>query len=122
MSSCIEAHTLSITVITLMTYNGVVTIRLDWDEKKSQLLKPKRGLTFDQVARVFKGVTVELVKNDDPLQFAAIGVIGARMVTLMFEERRDEEGPYLWLVTYWISTASEREIYEGETKGLNRQD
>jgi len=99
-----------------------VTIRLDWDEKKSQLLRRKRGLTFDQVARVFKGVTVELVKNDDPLQFAAIGVIGARMVTLMFEERRDEEGPYLWLVTYWISTASEREIYEGETKGLNRQD
>jgi uncharacterized DUF497 family protein len=99
-----------------------VSIRLDWDERKSRLLKRKRGLSFDQEAQVFAGITVELMKSDDPLQFAAIGLIGARMVTLVFEERRDEEGPYFWLVTYWESTAREREIYAQETKGLHRED
>ncbi|RPJ52015.1 MAG: BrnT family toxin [Acidobacteria bacterium] len=105
-----------------MTYNESVTIRLDWDEKKSRLLKRKRGLSFEDVARVFEGVTVELMKNDDPLQFAAIGLVGVDLVTVIFEERRDEEGSCLWLVTYWKSTAREREIYEQETKGLDRED
>ncbi len=78
-------------------------------------------MAFDQVARVFEGVTVELVKNDDPLQFAAIGLVDAQMVTVIYEERRDEEGPCLWLITWWKSTAREREIYEQETKGPDRK-
>jgi uncharacterized DUF497 family protein len=109
-------------IITVMTYNERVTIRLDWDEKKSRVLERKRGLTFDQVSKVFEGVTVELLKNDDPLQFAAIGSVDVDLVTVIFEERRDEEGVYLWLVTYWRSTTREREIYEQETKGLHRED
>jgi uncharacterized DUF497 family protein len=104
-----------------MTYNHTMTVRLDWDEGKSRLLKRKRGLTFDQVMRIFEGVTVELVKNDDPLQFAAIGLIDTHMVTVVVEERRDEEGVYSWLITYWKSTAREREIYAQETKGLHRK-
>ncbi len=99
-----------------------VNIRLDWDERKSRLLKRRRGFAFDEVARVFEGVTVELVKKDDPLQFAAIGLIEIHMVTVIYEERRDEEGAYLWLITYWKSTAREREIYEQETKDLHRTD
>jgi len=75
-----------------------------------------------RLARVFEGVTVEFLKNDDPLQFAAIGLVGVDFVTVIFEERRDEEGIYLWLVTYWKSTVREREIYERETKGLHRED
>jgi len=48
-----------------------------------------------RLARVFEGVTVEFLKNDDPLQFAAIGLVGVDFVTVIFEERRDEEGIYL---------------------------
>ena len=65
---------------------------------------------------------MELVKNDDPLQFAAIGLVENHLLTVIFEERRDEEGPYLWLITYWKSTAREREIYEQEASRLDRRD
>jgi uncharacterized DUF497 family protein len=99
-----------------------VILRLDWDEEKSRALKRKRGFCFHQVSKVFDGVTLELLKNDDPLQFAAIGLVGVDLVTVIFEERRDEEGVYLWLVTYWRSTTREREVYEQETKGLHRED
>jgi uncharacterized DUF497 family protein len=93
-----------------------MSVNIAWDEKKSQQLQKRRGLSFQQVSRIFEGITVERVKKDDPRQFIAIGFIGTELVTVVYEEREDEEGPYLWLVTYWKSTNRERQIYEEETQ------
>jgi uncharacterized DUF497 family protein len=89
-------------------------VNLDWDDDKSQELKKKRGLSFPEVSRIFGGVPVERVKKDDPRQFIAIGFVGAELLTVVYEEREGEDGPYLWLVTYWKSTKRERQIYEEE--------
>ena len=45
-------------------------------------------------------------------QWIAIGWVQARLYSVVFEERSDEEGDYYHLVTLWRSTATERNLYE----------
>jgi uncharacterized DUF497 family protein len=52
------------------------------------------------------------MKQDDPEQFIAIGYLKNSLLSVIYEVRYDEEGKYIWLVTYWKSTKREREIYE----------
>lgn len=87
-------------------------MRFDWDETKSQLLKNSRGYTLQQIANIFRDDYVERIKNDDPEQFIAIGYLNNILLSVIYEIRYDQEGEYIWLITYWKSTKREREIYE----------
>lgn len=87
-------------------------MRFDWDNNKSQILKQNRGYSLEEISVVLAGDYVEQVKRDDPEQFIAIGYLGNTLLSVIYEIRYDEEGEYIWLVTYWKSTKREREIYE----------
>jgi uncharacterized DUF497 family protein len=87
-------------------------MRFDWNEAKSELLKRTRGYTLQEVTRVFTGHYVERIKQDDPEQFIAVGYLDNILVSIIYEIRYDEEGEYIWLITYWKSTKRERQIYE----------
>ena len=87
-------------------------MRFDWDNRKSQVLKQNRGYSLEEISVVLAGDYVERVKRDDPEQFIAIGYLRNTLLSVIYEIRYDEEGEYIWLVTYWQSTKREREIYE----------
>lgn len=87
-------------------------MRFDWDDHKSALLKENRGYSLGEVAAILSGEYVERIKRDDPEQFIAIGYLGNTLLSVIYEVRYDEEGEYIWLITYWKSTRREREIYE----------
>lgn len=67
---------------------------------------------MEEVATILAGDHVERMKQDDPEQFIAIGCLGNDIVSVIYEIRYDDEGEYIWLITYWKSTKREREIYE----------
>jgi uncharacterized DUF497 family protein len=87
-------------------------MRFDWDNDKSQLLQESRGYSLDEVTVVLAGEYVEQIKRDEPEQFIAIGYLEKTLLSIIYEIRYDEEGEYIWLITYWNSTKREREIYE----------
>jgi uncharacterized DUF497 family protein len=87
-------------------------MRFDWDDNKSQLLEQKRGYSLAEIATVLDSEYVEQVKRDDPEQFIAIGYLANTLLSVIYEIRYDDEGEYIWLITYWKSTRREREIYE----------
>ena len=51
-------------------------------------------------------------RSDVPEQWRAIGWVGGRLFTVIYEERSDLAGEYLHLVTLWKSTKEERKLYE----------
>ena len=86
---------------------------LDWDEDKSQLLKKTRGLSLEEVSKLLQTSNYVLIrKNDTPEQWLAIGFVDGRLISLVYEERFEDEQEYIRLITYWDSTKREREIYE----------
>ena len=87
-------------------------VRVNWDRKKSELLRRERGIGFDEALEVFNQPYVVQHKTDDPEQYKAIGFVKGRLVTLIVEVRHDDSGEYEWLVTLWKSTASEAKVYE----------
>jgi uncharacterized DUF497 family protein len=87
-------------------------MRFDWNDNKSSILKQNRGYSLEEVATILSGEYVERIKRDNPEQFIAIGYLGNTLLSLIYEVRYDEEGEYIWLITYWKSTRREREIYE----------
>lgn len=74
-------------------------MRIQFSKAKSQELRrnPKRGIGFD------------------PEQYRAIGWVGDRLFTVIFEIREDRPGEYWRLVTLWRSTRKERELYEANS-------
>ena len=46
------------------------------------------------------------------MQFFAIGRVGDRLYSVIFEFREDREGEILHLVTLWKSTKEETRLYE----------
>jgi uncharacterized DUF497 family protein len=87
-------------------------MRFDWDNDKSQQLQQTRGYSLGEVSIVLAGRYVEQMKCDDPEQFIAIGYLGNSLLSIIYEIRYDNEGEYVWLITYWQSTSRERAIYE----------
>jgi uncharacterized DUF497 family protein len=51
-------------------------------------------------------------RSDVPEQYVAVGWVGDRMYSVIFEIRDDEEGEILHLVTLWRSTKEEIRLYE----------
>jgi uncharacterized DUF497 family protein len=87
-------------------------MRFDWDDDKSQRLQEDRGYSLSEVSILLAGQYVEQIKRDDPEQFIAIGYLENVLLSLIYEIRYDNEGEYIWLITYWQSTSRERAIYE----------
>lgn len=86
-------------------------MRFDWDDRKSQTLQQRRGYSLEDVATILAGDYVERMKQDDPEQFIAIGYLRNTLLSVVYEIRYDEEGEYVWLITYWKSTKQERQLY-----------
>jgi uncharacterized DUF497 family protein len=89
-------------------------MRFKWDKSKNQLLvnDRRRGLSFERVRTLFDLPYYLDERIDDREQFRAIGFVDGRLITLIFEQREDDIGDYLHLVTYWPSTKAERKLYE----------
>ena len=51
-------------------------------------------------------------RSDIPEQSLAVGWVGDRLYSVIFEVREDEEGEILHLVTLWRSTKEEVRLYE----------
>lgn len=89
-------------------------MRYRFDPRKSEKLRanPKRGIGFEEVQEVFSHPYYLDQRSDAPEQYRAIGWVGDRLYTVIFEVREDEEGEYVHLVTLWKSTREERILYE----------
>jgi len=89
-------------------------MRFTFDPRKSQRLKenPQRGIGFEEVQELFTRPYWLDRRSDVPEQFIAIGWVGARLFSVIFEIREDAEGEIMHLVTLWRSTREEIRIYE----------
>lgn len=50
--------------------------------------------------------------HDVPEQYRAIGRVGEKLFSLIFEVREDKDGEYYHLVTLWKATRQEQQLYE----------
>ena len=73
---------------------------------------PRRGIGFEEVRELFTKPYWLDQRSDVPEQFLAVGWVGDRMYSVIFEVRGDEEGEILRLVTLWKSTKEEIRLYE----------
>jgi len=89
-------------------------MRFHFDDRKSQWLRanPKRGVGFEEVQEVFSHPYYLDQRSDLSEQHRAIGWVGGRLYTVIFEMRDDEAGEYCHLVTLWKATRQEQELYE----------
>jgi uncharacterized DUF497 family protein len=51
-------------------------------------------------------------RSDGPEQYRAIGWVGEKLYSVIFEAREDVEGEYYHLVTLWKATRQEQQLYE----------
>lgn len=91
-------------------------MRFHYDPSKSQRLRanPKRGIGFEEAEEIFLQPYYLDQRSDFPEQWRAIGWVGDRLYSLIFEIREDEDkdGEYYHFVTLWKSTKEEQELYE----------
>lgn len=92
-------------------------MRFYFDEGKSKRLRanPKRGIGFEEVQEVFLHPYYVDERSDLPEQYRAIGWVGDRLYSVIFEVREDQEGQYYHLVTLWKATRQERQLYEEQS-------
>ena len=89
-------------------------MRFHFDERKSQRLResPRRGVGFEEAQEVFSHPYYLDQRADWPEQHRAIGWVGGRLYTVIFEVREDAQGEYYHLVTLWRATRQEKQLYE----------
>lgn len=89
-------------------------MRFRFDPRKSQRLKenPRRGIGFEEAQEIFAHPYYLDQVADCPEQLRAIGWVGDRLFSLIFEIREDAEGEFYHLVTLWRTTRYEQELYE----------
>lgn len=89
-------------------------MRYSFDPRKSKRLRAnkRRGIGFEEAQEVFSRPYYLDQRSDVPEQYVAIGWVGDRMYSVIFEVREDEEGEILHLVTLWRSTKEEIRLYE----------
>jgi len=89
-------------------------MRFHFDARKSTALRknPKRGIGFEEAQQVFFRPYYLDQRADLPEQFRAIGWVGDRLYSVIFEVREDEEGEIYHLMTLWKATREERMLYE----------
>ena len=80
-------------------------MRFAFDARKSKRLRanPKRGIGFEEAQEIFKHPFYLDQRFDVPEQYRAIGWVGERLYTLIFEVREDKgdtvEGNYAGATT-----------------------
>ena len=89
-------------------------MRFHFDAQKSKRLRAnrKRGIGFEEVQEIFSHPYYLDCRTHLPHQYRAIGWVGERLYSVIFEIREDKEGEYCHLVTLWKSTREERTLYE----------
>lgn len=89
-------------------------MRFRFDPRKSRRLKenPRRAIGFEEAREIFTHPYYLDQMMDVPEQYRAIGWVGDRLYSLIFEIRADAEGEYYHLVTLWRATRYEEELYE----------
>jgi len=89
-------------------------MRFSFDPRKSKRLRanPRRGIGFEEARKLFSQPYWLDQRSDVPEQFLAVGWVGDRLYSVIFEIRQDEEGEILHLVTLWRSTKEEIRLYE----------
>jgi len=89
-------------------------MRFRFDARQSEALRanPKRGIGFEEAQEIFSHPHYLDQRVGSPQQYRAIGWVGARMYSVIFEIREDAQGEYFRLVTLWRSTREERNLYE----------
>jgi uncharacterized DUF497 family protein len=89
-------------------------MRFHYDPRKSGRLRrnPKRGIGFEEAEEIFFQPYYMDQRSDFPEQWRAIGWVGNRLYSLIFEIREDKDGEYYHFVTLWRSTKEEQELYE----------
>ena len=95
-------------------YNRYTYMRFDFDKRKSQRLRanPRRGIGFEEAQEIFSHPYYLDQRSDMPEQFRAIGWVGDKLYTVIFEVRDDPDGEFYHLVTLWKSTSQEQHLYE----------
>jgi uncharacterized DUF497 family protein len=95
-------------------YNSHIRMRFSFDSRKSRRLRanPRRGIGFEEARELFSKPYWLDRRSDVPEQFLAVGWVGDRLYSVIFEVREDEEGEILHLVTLWRSTKEEVRLYE----------
>jgi uncharacterized DUF497 family protein len=95
-------------------YSSYTTVRFDFDARKSLSLRrnPRRGIGFEEAQKIFFRPFYADQRSDFPVQHRAIGWVGDRLYTVIFEVREDTEGEFYHLVTLWKSTTEEQQLYE----------
>ena len=73
---------------------------------------PRRGIGFEEAQELFTRPYWLDQRSDVPEQYRAIGWVGDKLYSVIFEIRGDDEGEVLHLVTLWRSTKEEIRIYE----------
>jgi len=89
-------------------------MRFDFDRRKSARLgkNPRRGIGFEEAQQIFSQPYYLDRRSGVSDQWRAIGWVGDRLYTVIFDIREDAEGEYYHLVTLWKATREEQEIYE----------
>jgi uncharacterized DUF497 family protein len=89
-------------------------VRFSFDPRKSKRLRanPRRGIGFEEATDLFSRPYWLDQRSDIPEQYRAIGWIGDRLYSVIFEVREDEAGEIIHLVTLWRSTKEEVRLYE----------
>ena len=89
-------------------------MRFSFDPRKSRRLRtnPRRSIGFEEARELFSQAYWLDRRSDVPEQFPAVGWVGDRLNSVIFEVREDEEGEILHLVTLWRSTKEEIRVYE----------
>lgn len=85
---------------------------ISFDPDKDQELRKRRGIGFEEVAEVFSH-PYYLEPNDEPYdgQWKAIGYVGSKLWTLVFDDCFDELGELRWLATFWPAEKDEQERF-----------
>jgi uncharacterized DUF497 family protein len=92
-------------------------MRFDFDPRKSQRLRanPRRGIGFEEAQEIFEHPYYLDRSSEFPDQYRAVGWVGHRLFSLIFEVREDDEGEFCHLVTLWKSTRREEQLYGENT-------
>jgi uncharacterized DUF497 family protein len=86
-----------------------------WDDEKSDWLAKTRGYPLFEVAdAIFSSEYVEYQHRRYPEQSRAIGYVGGKLMTLVYEFVEDDFGHLIKLITYWLASNPEKELYDLE--------
>jgi uncharacterized DUF497 family protein len=88
-------------------------MRFEFDLRKSARLRSnsRRGIGFEEAQEVFAHPYYLDRRSDLQQQYRAIGWVGERLYSVIFEIRADDEGEFYHLVTLWKATREERQLY-----------